>query len=86
MIRNFYIAAFAFGAAMAATGAAHAQNTGDCRNMLTVAVGTSLEAEGYDTDNVCNLSVADLAVIKSLLTEEGMGSRQRIQAILDSAG
>ena len=69
-----------------ASGPAVAQNTGDCRNMLTAAVGLSLDAEGYDTDNVCQLSVSDLALIKSLLTEDGMGSRSRIQFILDRAG
>ena len=68
------------------SGSAFAQNTGDCRNMLTASVGMSLDGEGYDTSNVCDLSVGDLAVIKSLLTEEGMGTRRQIQLILDRAG
>ncbi|NNE80536.1 MAG: hypothetical protein HKN18_09710 [Silicimonas sp.] len=67
------------------SSAAVAQNTGDCKNMLTAAVGLSLDSEGYDTSNVCHLSVSDLALIKSLLTEEGMGTRSRIQNILDQA-
>ena len=68
------------------SGSAFAQNAGDCGNMLTASVGRSLDGEGYDTSNVCDLSVGDLAVIKSLLTEEGMGTRRRIQLILDRAG
>ena len=52
----------------ALSGQAFAQNTGDCRNMLTVAVGLSLDSEGYDTDNVCSLSVSELALIKSLVS------------------
>jgi hypothetical protein len=68
------------------SGSAFAQNAGDCRNMLTASVGMSLDIEGFDTSNACDLSVADLAVIKSLLTEEGMGTRRQVQLILDRAG
>ena len=68
------------------SGSAFAQNTGDRRNMLTASVGLSLDGEGYDTGNVCDLSVWNFAAIKFLLTEEGMGTRRRIQLILDRAG
>ncbi len=68
------------------SGSAFAQNTGDCRNMLTASVGMSLDTAGFDTGNVCDLTVADLAVIKSLMTEDGMGTRRQIQLILDRAG
>lgn len=69
-----------------APAAAQAQNAGDCSDMLSFAVGKQLDADGYDVGNVCNLSVSDLALIKSLLTEDNMGSRRRIQQILDDAG
>ena len=84
MNRKLLVIAPAVGLALL-SGPSFAQNTGDCRNMLTASVGLSLDAEGYDTDNVCHLTVGELALIKNLLTEEGMGSRQRIQHILDAA-
>jgi len=85
MIPKLLILAPALSLALVASQAI-AQNTGDCRNMLTTSIGLSLESEGFDTSNVCHLTVGNLAVIKSLLTEEGMNSRRQIQLILDRAG
>ena len=67
-----------------AVGPAFAQSSADtnCNDMLASAVGLSLEAEGFDTTGVCKLTIADLALIKSLLEEEGMGSRPKIELIL----
>lgn len=57
-----------------------------CTNMLATAVGLRLEAEGVDVGNACNLSVSDLATIKTLLDTDGMGARSQIEQILADAG
>lgn len=64
---------------------AHAQSAADCNSMLTVAVGQDLMSEGFDTDKLCELTVAELATIKGLLEEDGMtaSTKGRIEVILD---
>lgn len=57
-----------------------------CMNMLATAIGLRLESEGVEVGNACNLSVADLATIKSLLDTDGMGARGQIEQIIADAG
>lgn len=67
-------------------GTAFAQDDlAGCNTMLETAVGHGLQAEGLDTTNACNLTVLQLAQIKSLLDEDGMGSRSAIELILSRA-
>ncbi len=56
-----------------------------CTTMLESAVGHRLQAEGLDTSNACDLTVSQLAQIRVLLDDDGMGSRDRIQLILSEA-
>jgi hypothetical protein len=67
---------------------AHAQSQQDCSDMLTVAVGSALDREGFDTSNICDLTVADLAQIRAMLEEDGMSNnvRQSIELILAGEG
>lgn len=69
--------------AASAASVASAQDAADCGSMLSAAVGMQLDSEGFDTSNVCGLTVSDLAVIKGLL-DDGMNSetRGRIEKIL----
>jgi len=56
-------------------------------NMLTGAVYNSLSAQGFDTSNINDLSLSEIALIRNLLTEEmGSNERQRIEQILETAG
>jgi hypothetical protein len=57
-------------------------------NMLTGALYNALAAEGIDTANINELSLAEIAQIRNLLDEEGMGAseRQQIENILENAG
>jgi hypothetical protein len=66
----------------------HAQSQDDCQNMLTLAVGNALDRQGFDTSNICDLTVGDLAAIKSMVEEDGMNNntRQSIERILATAG
>lgn len=54
-----------------------------CNDMLTSAIGLRLDVQGVDTSKVCDLSLADLTLIKSILDEDGMGGISRIKQILD---
>lgn len=55
-------------------------------NMLTGAVYNALNARGFDTSNINNLSLAEIAQIRNLLSEDmGSSERQRIELILDEA-
>ena len=56
-----------------------------CSSMLETAVGHRLQAEGLDTSHACDLTISQLAQIRTLLDEDGMGSRQRIEVILAHA-
>ena len=53
-------------------------------NMLTGAVYNALKAEGFDTTNIDQLTLGEVALIKALLEEDGMTSstRGRIEKIL----
>jgi len=75
-------------AAVAAFQPVHAQSAEDCMGMLTIAVGSALDREGFDTTNICNLTVGQLAQIRSMLEEDGMSSNVRgsIERILAEAG
>ncbi|MEM1429481.1 MAG: hypothetical protein AAGG09_08485 [Pseudomonadota bacterium] len=55
-------------------------------NMLTGAVYNALNAQGFDTENINNLTLSEIATIRRLLTEDmGSSERQRIEKILDDA-
>ncbi len=55
-------------------------------NMLTGAVYNALNAQGFDTSNINELSLSEIAQIRSLLTDDMDNSeRQRIELILDRA-
>jgi len=81
---------FAAAAAIVTAGIlpAHAQSQQDCSNMLTVAIGSALDREGFDTSGICDLTVADLAQIRAMLEEDGMSNnvRQSIEQILAGEG
>lgn len=53
-----------------------------CNSMLATAVGNQLVEEGFDMARACDLTVAELAQIKGLMDEEGMGAREQIEMIL----
>jgi hypothetical protein len=74
--------------ALASVAPLHAQSQDDCMSMLTLAVGNALDAQGFDTSRICELTVAQLAQIKSMIEEDGMNnaSRQAIEGILADAG
>lgn len=74
--------------AIASVGPLHAQTQDDCMNMLTLAVGNALDAQGFDTANICDLSIAELAQIKGAIEQDGMNNntRQLIEGILASKG
>lgn len=59
---------------------------GVCNTMLETAIGQGLQGEGFDTSNVCDLTLNQLVQIKSLLATEGMGARPQIELILSRAG
>jgi len=83
------ILAAATAATLALGAAAHAQSASMDQgfNMLTGAVYNALNAQGFDTSNINELSLADIALIRNLLSDEmGNNERQRIQQILDTAG
>lgn len=82
------IMAAAAGAFVLGMQTATAQDASDCGGMLTTSIGMSLDAQGFDTSNVCDLTVSDLTVIKSLIETDGMNSstRGRIENILEQAG
>lgn len=63
-----------------------ADDLAGCNSMLETAVGYELQAEGIDTANACDLTLTQLAQIKSLLDQDGMGSRAQIELILSEAG
>lgn len=54
--------------------------------MLTQAVTNGLETEGFDTGSVDNLTLGEIAQIRTFLNgEEGMGRDAQIQRLLDRA-
>ncbi|RDC71296.1 hypothetical protein DLJ49_14840 [Rhodovulum sp. 12E13] len=69
--------------------AAHAQEDpamGQGFNMLTGAVYNALSAQGFDTSNINDLSLSEIAQIRNLLTGDmGNSERQRIELILERA-
>lgn len=70
--------------------AAHAQSEDVAMsqgfNMLTGAVYNALSHQGFDTTNINELTLAEIATIRTLLNDEmGTNARQRVQAILDRA-
>ena len=83
-----FILATAGALTIASVAPLHAQSQQDCMNMLTAAVGSSLDAQGFDTSGICDLTVAELATIKGMLETDGMNNttRQSIEAILADAG
>lgn len=55
-------------------------------SMLTGAVYNALNSQGFDTTNINNLSLSEIAQIRNLLTGDmGNSERQRIELILDRA-
>ena len=48
-------------------------------NMLTGAVYHALKAEGFDVTNIDKLSLAEIAQIKNLLSEDQMDSNARLK-------
>ena len=69
--------ALALGAAVATTGAVTASAMEMEFNMLTGAVYNALKQNGFDTTNIDNLTLADIAEIKFLLEGGDMGNPQR---------
>lgn len=82
MTRTLTLVATAFAlSAGAAFADAHADAEA-CNSMLATAVGNQLMEEGFDMARACDLTVAELAQIKALMDEEGMGARGQIEQIL----
>lgn len=54
-------------------------------NMLTGSVYNELRSMGLPTENIDKLTLGQVALIKSLIEEEGMGSTQKIKKILSDA-
>ena len=54
-------------------------------NMLTGAVYHSLRSMGLPTDDINNLTLSEVAQIKNLIDEDGMGNTQKIKLILSRA-
>jgi len=73
---------------LASVAPLHAQAPDDCMNMLTLAVGNALDGQGFDTSNICDLTVAELAQIKGMIEDDGMNNntRQSIELILGAKG
>ena len=82
MKRNILALATASAIALAAL-APSAQAMETEFNMLTGAIYNSFVAMGLPTDKIHELSLSEVAEIKSLLTEDGMGSDSKIKLILD---
>jgi len=56
-------------------------------NMLTGSIYHSLRSMGLPTENIGNLTLAEIVLIKTLLDgDEGMGTKQQIKKLLDEAG
>ncbi|MEL6203975.1 MAG: hypothetical protein AAFR47_01500 [Pseudomonadota bacterium] len=77
-------AAIVVAGATAGFAASHAPASTDCDSMLTQSIGLSLNAEGFDTTNICSLSLGELVTIKGILDSDGMNasSRQTIENLL----
>lgn len=78
------VKAFALTAALSLLGATAVSAMEMEFNMLTGAVYNALKAEGFETDNIEQLSLAEIAEIKSLLEADNMGgsARTRIEQLL----
>ena len=83
---NARIFAAAVAVTLSAAPVVQAQNMDMGFDMLTGAVFNALSAQGFDTSNIHELTLAEIATIKSLL-EGGMDGEARgsIAHILDSA-
>ncbi len=82
MKRNILALATASAIAFAAL-APSAQAMENEFNMLTGAIYNSFTAMGLPTDKIQDLSLSEVAQIKDLLEEDGMGSTGQIKVILD---
>ncbi|MGB5556558.1 MAG: hypothetical protein WBN04_00945 [Paracoccaceae bacterium] len=82
MKRNILALATASAIALAAL-APSAQAMENEYNMLTGAIYNAFITMGLPTDSIQELSLAEVAQIKNLLEETGMGSAGQIQVILD---
>lgn len=85
------IFAAATAAALTLGAAVHAQQDDMAMsqgfNMLTGAVYNALRAQNFDTANINDLSLGQIAQIRSLLSQDmGTNERQRIETILEQAG
>ena len=69
--------------------AAFAQDFGDEMNMLTGAVFNALNQFGVDTDGISNLTLAQIAQLREILSGDSMSDAQKrneINRILEAAG
>ena len=82
MKRNILALATASAIAFAAL-ASSAQAMENEFNMLTGAIYNSFVSMGLPTDKIQDLSLSEVAQIKDLLEEDGMGSTGQIKVILD---
>ena len=82
MKRNILALATASAIALAAL-APSAQAMENEFNMLTGAIYNSFVSMGLPTDKIQDLSLSEVAQIKDLLEEDGMGSTGQIKVILD---
>lgn len=82
MKRNILALATASAIAFAAL-APSAQAMENEFNMLTGAIYNSFVSMGLPTDKIQDLSLSEVAQIKDLLEEDGMGSTGQIKVILD---
>lgn len=73
----------------AAAPAAFAQDLGDEMNMLTGAVFNALSRFGVDTTGISNLTLAQIAQLREVLSGDSMSDAQKrneINRILEASG
>ncbi|MBT8456676.1 MAG: hypothetical protein HKO95_12735 [Rhodobacteraceae bacterium] len=82
------LSALAIAAAVATTGASMATAMDMEFNMLTGAVFNELKSRGLPTDNIDQLSLSQIAIIKGIVDgDDSEGTKtNRIQAILERDG
>ena len=61
-----------------------AADTSACNSMLVASLGMQLDAQGIDTSNICDATLAQLVAIKDIVESDGMNgaTKTRIETIL----
>ena len=84
MKRTLTALAAAAALSVAAVPAAVAQQDDDV-GQIRQSIINGLEAQGFETDNVDNLTLGEVSQIKTFLTQDGGGADQQIEMLLDRA-